>query len=116
VTKILGDFAEIGLDGYQPLEAKAGLEVVELRRQMGHSLAFLGNNDVRLWERGDRADLKAHTLRKLNAAKGGGYLFGSDHSVTSQVSGETYDYLVGLVREHGCYPLRLGEHDLPDFG
>ena len=46
-------------------------------------------------------------LRKLNAAQGGGYIFQSDHSVSSGVSGQTYDYIVKLVREFGNYPLRL---------
>jgi hypothetical protein len=27
------------------------------------------------------------------------------------VSGPTYDYIVKLVREHGNYPLRLGEFE-----
>ena len=50
-------------------------------------------------------------LRKLNAAKGGGYIFQSDHSVASDVSGQTYDYIVKLVRQYGQYPLNLGEFD-----
>jgi len=33
----------------------------------------------------------------------------SDHSVSSAVSGETYDYIVKLVREFGNYPLQLPE-------
>jgi hypothetical protein len=54
-------------------------------------------------------------LRKLNAAKGGGMIFQSDHSVPSNVSGQNYDYVVNLVREYGQYPLQLGEYDLPDL-
>ena len=115
VSAILDDYAEIGLDGYHPLECKAGLDAVELRRKMGHRLAFVGNNDVRLWAKGDTDELKAYTLRKLNAGKGGGYFFGSDHSVPANVSPQTYDYLVNLVRKHGDYPLQLGEQDIPDL-
>ena len=107
--------AEIGVDGYNPLEAKAGLDVVDLRRKTGHRLALVGNNDVRLWAKGDKEELKGYTLRKLNATKGGGYFFGSDHSVPSDVSGETYDYLVSLVRKYGNYPLQLREYDIPDL-
>jgi uroporphyrinogen-III decarboxylase len=54
-------------------------------------------------------------LTKLNAAKGGGYIFQSDHSVPSNVSGESYDYVVKLVREYGQHPLHLGEFDLPNL-
>ena len=49
------------------------------------------------------------------AAKGGGFIFQSDHSVPGNVAGASYDYVVRLVREHGVYPLRLGEFDLPDI-
>ena len=31
----------------------------------------------------------------------------SDHSVSSDVSGPTYDLIVKLVREYGRYPLDL---------
>jgi uroporphyrinogen-III decarboxylase len=54
-------------------------------------------------------------MRKLNAAKGGGMIFQSDHSVPSNVSAENYEYVVDLVREYGQYPLELGEHDIPDL-
>ena len=65
--------------------------------------------------RADADDLKAMVLTKLNAAKGGGYIVQSDHSVPSNISGENYDTVVRLVREYGRYPLQLGEYDLPDL-
>jgi uroporphyrinogen-III decarboxylase len=114
VSAILDDFVEIKLDAYHPLETKAGLDVVELRRKMGHKLCFIGNNDVQLWAEGDMRKIEAYTLKKLNAAKGGGYFFGADHSVPSDVSGIVYDQIVKLVRKHGNYPLQLGTFDIKD--
>ena len=111
VQAILPDFIEIGLDAYNPLEAKAGLDAVELRRRYGHNLAFCGNSDITVWEEGNREKIRREVLRKLNAGKGGGLIFQSDHSVTSAVSGPTYDYIVKLVRQYGTYPLELGEFD-----
>ena len=111
VSLILDDFIEMGVDAYNPLEAKAGLDCLQLRRQYGHRLGFCGNSDIRAWETGDRELIRGEVLRKLNAAKGGGMIFQSDHSVTSSVSGATYDYIVRLVREYGTYPLNLGEYD-----
>jgi uroporphyrinogen-III decarboxylase len=108
VNSILPDFIGMGLDAYNPLEAKADLDVVTLRRQYGHRLAFCGNSNVQVWETGDKDKIRAEVLRKLKAAQGGGYIFQSDHSVASDVSGETYDYIVKLVREYGTYPLELG--------
>ncbi len=109
VKAIFEDFIEIGIDAYNPLEVKAGMDAVELRRKYGHRMAFCGNSDVRVWETGDQDRIRREVLRKLNAARGGGFIFQSDHSVTSGVSGRAYDYTVKLVREHGVYPLDLGE-------
>ena len=113
VRSIFADYIGIGIDAYNPLEAKAGMDVVELRRQYGHRIGFCGNSNIQVWEGGDREAIRREVLRKLNAAKGGGYIFQSDHSVSSSVSGQTYDFIVRLVREFGEYPLRLGEFDEP---
>ncbi len=111
VQAIFGDYIEIGVDAYNPLEAKAGMDAVRLRQRYGHQIGFCGNGDIQLWEKGDRDAIRRDVLRKLNAAKGGGMIFQSDHSVSSAVSGATYDYIVQLVRQYGKYPLDLGEFD-----
>jgi hypothetical protein len=107
VKSIFQDYIDMKIDAYNPLEVKAGMDCVELRRQYGHGIGFCGNSDMQVWESGDRAVIRREVLRKLNAAKGGGYIFQSDHSVSSAVSGHTYDYIVKLVREFGNYPIRL---------
>jgi uroporphyrinogen-III decarboxylase len=111
VHAIFQDYIDAGIDAYNPLEVKAGMDVVDLRRRYGHTMGFCGNSDMQVWETGDRAAIRREVLRKLNAARGGGYIFQSDHSVSSSVSGHTYDYIVKLVREYGNYPLHLGEFD-----
>ena len=108
---IFDDFAEIGIEAYNPLEVKAGMDAVDLKRKYGNKIGYCGNSDIQVWEKGDKELIRKEVLRKLNAAKGGGFIFQSDHSVTSGVSGHTYDYIVKLVREYGKYPLRLGEFD-----
>lgn len=115
VKSILGDFAEMGLNAYNPLEAKAGLDVIDLRKELGHTLGFCGNMDVQLWARADEKELKDTVMRKLNAAKGGGFIFQSDHSIPGNIPPQNYDYVVKLVHEKGVYPLDLGEYDIPDI-
>lgn len=107
VKAIFQDYVDMKIDAYNPLEAKAGMDVVELRKQYGHAIGFCGNSDITVWETGDREAIRREVLRKLNAARGGGYIFQSDHSVSSNVSGATYDYIVKLVREFGKYPIQL---------
>jgi uroporphyrinogen decarboxylase len=109
VSAIFDDYVEIGIDAYNPLEVKAGMDVVELRRRYGHRIGFCGNLNVQAWERGDRREIRAEILRKLQAGRGGGLILQSDHSVTSGVSGRTYEYIVNLIRNHGVYPLADSE-------
>jgi hypothetical protein len=115
ISDVLEDFIELGIDSLNPLEAKAGLDVVDLRRRLGHRLGFCGNMDVLTWANATEQELRKVVLTKLNAAKGGGYIFQSDHSVPSDVPGTNYDYVIKLIREYGKYPLELGEFDLPDL-
>jgi len=115
VRRVFPDFIEIGVDAYNPLEAKAGLDVVDLRREYGHQIGFCGNMDVIAWAEAPEEQLKDIVLTKLNAAKGGGMIFQSDHSVPSNVSGQRYEYVVNLVRRYGQYPLQLGDYDIADL-
>jgi uroporphyrinogen-III decarboxylase len=91
------------------------MDAIDLRRKFGQRIGFCGNMDVQLWAAGSEEQLRAAVLTKLNAAKGGGFIFQSDHSVPTNVPGASYDYVVKLVRERGVYPLELGEFDLPDL-
>ncbi|MBI5093479.1 MAG: hypothetical protein HZB26_13690, partial [Candidatus Hydrogenedentes bacterium] len=109
---VFDDLIEAGVDAYNPLEAKAGLDVVDLKRQFGKRWAFNGNIDVRVLATNDRDIIRREVLTKLNAAKGGGYIVQSDHSVPDNVDPASYDYMVQLVREYGKYPLDLGEFNL----
>ena len=102
----------MGLDAYNPLEVKANMDAVRLKKLYGDKIGYCGNNNIQIWETGDLDLIKREILKKLNAAKRGGFIFQSDHSVSSAVSGQTYDYIVKLVREYGKYPLNLGEFDI----
>ena len=106
------DFIDIGIDGYNPLEVKAGMDAVALRQTHGHRMAFCGGSDIQVWETGDLNAIRRDVLRLLSTGKGGGLIFQSDHSVSSSVSGPTYDYIIKLVRQYGRYPLNLESHDV----
>ena len=106
-TPIYDDFVEIGLDAYNPLEVKADLDVVKIGRQYEGRLAFVGNVDVRCMESGDADTIRREVLYKLQAAQGGGWVCQSDHSVSSDVSPESYALMVETLREFGTYPLDM---------
>jgi len=102
---IFEDFVDIGLDCYNPLEAKSGLDVVELKKEYTGRLTFCGNVDIRVLEAGDQEAIEGEVLYKLRAAEGGGWIFQSDHSISSLVSPESYETALRVLRENGEYPL-----------
>lgn len=107
VELIFDDFVEMGLDAYNPLEVKAKMNAVELKQKYDDKIGYCGNNDIQLWETGDLEKIKKDIIYKLQAAVNGGYIFQSDHSVSSDVDGRTYDFIVNFVKENGKYPLKL---------
>jgi len=111
-SAVFDEMIECGIDAYQSLEVKAGLDVVELKKKYRNRLALVGNIDVRDVLTGDQDRLKRDVLRRLNAAKGGGYIPMSDHSVPDNVPIENYDFYMDLINTYGKYPLNLGEHDI----
>jgi len=98
---ILDDMVDLHLDAYNPLEVKAGLDVVALKAKYGKRLAFVGNIDVRMLEAGDPAEIQKEVRYKSQAARGGGWVFQSDHSISSDVAPESYELAIRTLREFG---------------
>ncbi len=85
--------------------------MVDLKRKYAGRIAFNGNIDVNALASGNREAIRREVLCKLNAAKGGGFIFQSDHSVPDNAAPKDYAYAIDLLREYGKYPLQLGEYD-----
>lgn len=104
VKALIPNLIEAGFDCLQPLEVKAGMDVVALKQELGDRIAFMGGIDQRLMSHPDRGLLAEEIARKFEAAKpGGGYLYHSDHSVPKDVSYQQYVEVMALVRKHGAY-------------
>ena len=94
---------EDGLTCLEPLEAKAGMDLVELKRDFGDKLAFMGGID-RAMADPDPAVIEEEIKTKiLSAKKGGGYVYHSDHSVPNDVSFEQNRRVLQLVKSYGAY-------------
>jgi hypothetical protein len=97
VNRIFEDYIEIGVDAYNPLEFKAGMDTVASPRKFDYRIGFCGNMNMWLLDAGSREKLKAAKLTKLNAAKDGGFIFQSDRNVQGDVPPANYDSVVKLV-------------------
>ena len=104
IIGLLPDVIEAGVDCWQSMEAKAGVDVRLLKKEYGDQIAFFGNIDVRTMEDPDPAAVEEEIRSKLEAAMpGGGYLFHSDHSIPKDVTFERYRYVMELLDRYGSY-------------
>ena len=105
VRPILGDFIEAGITALQPIDAIAGMNVIELKSLYGDKIAFIGNIDnSTTLPFGSVEDVKREVREKMAVAgQGGGYVCGSSHSVPDSVPVENYMALVETVRKYGRY-------------
>ena len=104
VKDFIPQFIEAGLTCLQPLETKAGMDLVELKKQYGDKLAFMGGIDVRAMAADDPAVIEEEISTKVGFAKqDGGYIYYSDHSVPDNVSFEQYKRVIELVHKYGKY-------------
>jgi len=95
---------ESGFDCLQPLEVKAGMDLIELKKKYGDKLAFMGGIDVRKMALDDPGPIEEEIRTKFAVAKkGGGYIYHSDHSVPDDVSFQSYCRVMELVRKYGEY-------------
>ena len=102
VLPFVPELVRIGLDALNPLEVKAGMDPVELKRNYGDRLVLHGGINAVLWD--DIGAIEAEMRRVVPALKqGGGYVFSSDHSVPSSVSLENFRRIVELAKELGSY-------------
>jgi len=104
VRRLIPMFIEAGLDCLQPIEVKAGMDLVELKQQYGDRLAFMGGIDVQAMAHSDPRVIEHEIRTKIPVAKkGGGYIYHSDHSVPDNVSFEQYQRVMELVGEYGAF-------------
>ncbi len=104
VEPLIPSLIEAGINCLQPLEAKAGMDLVKLKKRFGDQIALIGGIDVRTLETNDCQVVEAELLRKLPLAMAGsGYVLQVDHSVSPLVNYETYKYFVERGLEIGTY-------------
>lgn len=104
VKDLIPYFIEEGISVLQPLEVKAGMDLIELKESYGDKMTFMGGIDVRLMALEDPKPIEEEVRRKITFAKeGGGYIYHSDHSVPKDVSFKNYQHVINLVRKYGAY-------------
>jgi uroporphyrinogen decarboxylase len=106
VTALVGDFADAGVDILQSLQPAAMPEQLGwLKRQYGRVLSFQGGIDIQgVLPRGSPEDVRQHVRSRAEIlAPGGGYIFGTAHSILPDTPTENILALVEAYHRFGKY-------------
>jgi hypothetical protein len=106
IQTILGYLINTGIDLLHPMERKAGCSPLEIAEQYGDTIVLNGGLDVRILEDGDKDVIKKEVKNLLEEMKRTGtrYIFGSDHSISTNVSYNDYKYTCDIFWDN-CYYL-----------
>jgi uroporphyrinogen decarboxylase len=101
VRLVLDALVDAGITLLNPVEPRAHMDVVDLRRKYGHKLAFVGGlcNSLIL-PAGSPEEVREHVAHVSSVASDGGLVIGA-HSVSPDISVERYGFLMALLHEHG---------------
>jgi uroporphyrinogen decarboxylase len=104
IESLIPNLIEAGIDCLQPLEVKAGMDLVKIKKKFGERIALIGGMDVRELISNDLGRVRKELEMKLPAAMAdSGYILQVDHSVPNQVAYETYRYFVETGLRMGTY-------------
>lgn len=102
IRPLVPELVGMGLDGLNPLEVKAGMDPIALKREFGDRLLFHGGINAVNWDKTDV--ILAEIERVIPVMKeNGGYIFASDHSIPPHVSFENFTQIIRKIKEVGSY-------------
>jgi len=94
-----------GFDCLQPMEAKAGCDVVEIAKTYGNRIAYMGNINVVVLNTNDEEKIRGEIEYKVNSLKEMKipYFFHSDHSIPPSVKFKTYSCALEIFKRISYY-------------
>ncbi len=102
IEPFIPDLIEIGIDCLNPIEVKAGMDPVRIKKNYGDKLTLRGGINAVLWP--DKEAIIAELDRLIPILKeNSGYIFASDHSIPNSVSLENFTAISDRIHELGRY-------------
>ena len=102
IMPFVPELVEMGLDGLNPLEVKAGMDPLYLKKTYGDKLLFHGGINAANWGKRAVITKEIETYVPMLKEKGG-YIFASDHSIPDYVSFEDFKNIIETVKRVGSY-------------
>ena len=102
IMSIVPDVVATGVDALNPLEVKAGMDVLKLKKEYGDRLVFRGGINAVNWNNTEA--ILAEINEKVPILKeNGGFIFSSDHSIPNSVSLENMRLIMEEIKRVGKY-------------
>lgn len=104
VRPIIPVLLDLGINAPFPLEAAAGMDVRDLRREFGRDLRLIGNISRQALMDGPAAVEAEFTAKAPPLVAEGGYIPTADDQILPDVTFASYRRLVDLIREYRFQP------------
>ena len=102
ISTLVKDIVATGVDALNPLEVKAGVDAVKIKKEYGDRLVLRGGINAVNWS--DKDAILAEIDEKVPVLmENGGFIFSSDHSIPNSVSLENMKSIVARIKEVGKY-------------
>ncbi len=110
VYSLIDDMIAAGVDAFQAIEPRAGMDIEHLKREYGNHWTLIGNVDcASVLIDGTEEAVRAETEQVIRtAAPGGGFLLSTSNSVHPGVKPELYLAMLDTARQVGVYPISDG--------
>ena len=111
LMEIFEDIINCGVDVLNPVEsttANPEYDIFKLNEKYGDKITFSGNLSPILLAMGEISEIEFQAKRLIREmGPGGGYLFGSGHSINPSISVERFDAMYNIKRKYGNYPINV---------
>ncbi len=109
IMTVMDDFVDAGIDGIDPIDPLAKMDLATVKEMYGAKIAIKGNVDCAflLLDGPEEAVVEAVKNCIRIAGPGGGYVCSSSNSIHSGVKPELYIAMLDAIREYGVYPLDM---------
>ena len=105
IMGVIDMIIDTGIDGLNPLEPQAGMDIALIKQKYGDRVALIGNIDCGyILSQAPVEEVRKVTRETIEvAAPGGGYCLSSSNSIHSSVKPENLLAMVETLREYGKY-------------
>jgi uroporphyrinogen decarboxylase len=110
ISEIFEDIINCGIDGIHPIEpttANDNFTIFNLNDQFGENISFIGNVPPNLLVNGSFKEIETYSKKLIRRlAPGGGYIFGSGHSINPAITVDRFLHMQKIKEKYGKYPIK----------